>query len=138
MNRDILIKWIEECLKCEMGESLFIPTSTKHHSQELEKAFKKELKILAEIDAVKASQVVVLRTFQDRGYWVELKKTYGSPLVGFKKNKKGETVRMFLKDPDRTRRLLCMKEDGFSVEEIELAEGELTKKERRLLENGGS
>jgi len=132
MNREIVIRWLEEAQVLEPGESLFLPGETREHSRELVRLFKAELKIMAEIDPVAGNRVQVHNTIKDQRYWVELKRTYGNPLLGFKRDKDGNILRKILIDPDRKRRLMCMKEDGMTLAEAEAIEGELTDEEKEV------
>jgi len=132
MNREIIVQWLTEADKLQSGESLFLICDDRAGARALVRQFKSELRVLGEIDPVKASKLMVLTTIRDQMYWMELKKTFGNPLVGFKKDKEGKTIRVELEDPDRRRRLLCMKEDGLTIEEVEDLEGELSDEERGI------
>lgn len=132
MNRDIMLMWIDEVDGLKPGESIFLHCEDRDHSKTTVKQFKTELKLLSNIDPVKSSTIKAMTAIRDQRYWVELKKTFGSPLIGFKKDAEGKTIRIELTDPDRARRLQCMKEDGMTLEEVEGIEGELTNEERVL------
>ena len=132
MNRDIVIRWLTEAHNLKPDESIFLMCENRTDSKNMLKQFKQELKILSEIDPLKASKITVSTSIRDQRYWIEIKGTYGSPLVGFKKTAEG-TVRIRVEDPDRRRMLLCMKEDGFSLKEIEEEEGPLSGEEKEVL-----
>lgn len=132
MNREILIKWIDEALRLEPGESLFLHGETRDHCKALCRKFRNELKIIAELDPMKANKLMVVHTIKDGKYWVELKRIYGNPLVGFKKTKDGKVEKLSIDDPERRRRLLLMKEDGLSLDEVLEIEGELSEEEQAI------
>ena len=132
MNREIVVQWLNETDNLEPGESLFLICENREESRQMVRQFKTELKVLSHIDPVKASKITVTTAIRDQRYWMELKKTFGSPLIGFKKGKDGVTSRIELDDPDKRRRLLCMKEDGYSLEEVEDLEGELSNDEKKI------
>lgn len=132
MNRSILIRWIDEALKLEPGESLFLPGENRDHAKALTRKFRAELKIVAELDPVKANKLQVVHTIRDQRYWVELKRTFGNPLVGFLKTKDGNISKLTIDDPERHRRLLLMRQDGLSLEEVEDIEGELSPEEKTI------
>lgn len=130
MNRGILLQWIDQASELEANESVFLYSEGRDHSRKLVKQFQAELKILSSIDPIRASRLKVTSAIRDQMYWVEIKKIHGSPLVGFKKDKDGKTSRLEIADPDRERRLILMKEDGYTLEEVEEIEGELTNEEK--------
>lgn len=132
MNRGILIRWINEALSLEPGESLFLPGENREHAKGLVRKFRNELKIISELDPVKSNKLQVVHTIKDALYWVELKRTFGNPLVGFKKTKDGKVEKISIDDPERRRRLLLMKEDGLDLEEVEGIEGELSEEEKAI------
>lgn len=132
MNREVAIRWLDKIAAAQPGESIFLAVETRQHAKEVVKALKNELRILSEIDAVKANRIQISVTLRDQRYWVELQRTFGSPLVGFKKGPTGKLERIELEDPDRWRRLTLMKDDGFSLEDAEAIEGELTQLEKEI------
>lgn len=134
MNREIIIKWIHESLKLSPGESMFLPGENREHARMLTKKFKQELKVMAEIDPITSNKLQVSNTIRDQVYWVEIRRTFGNPLLGFKKLSDGSTVRVEMEDPDKRRRLLLMKEDGLSLKEVEVIEGLLTEDERSIFD----
>ena len=132
MNREIVVRWLEKIVAAEPGESIFLAVETRQHAKEVVKSFKNELKILAEVDAVKANKVQVIISMKDQRYWVELQRTFGSPLVGFKKSPGGKLERIELEDPERYRRLQLMQADGLTLEAVEDIEGELSEEEKEM------
>jgi hypothetical protein len=132
MNREIVVKWLDEISLSEPGESIFLATENRSHAKELIKLFKKEIRILFELDPIKANKIQVSITAKDQRFWLELQRTFGSPLVGFRKGADGKLKRIELADPERGRRLALMQEDGLTLEEVEEIEGELTDEERRM------
>ena len=132
MNRDIILQWLKKAESLGKGESIFLPCTGREASKKLAEKFKKELEYLTNISpATKTAKLQILYVIRDQRFWVEIRKIYGSPLIGFVKTERG-IQRVELEDPARTRRILCMKEDGFSLEEVEELEGELTDKEREV------
>jgi DNA-dependent RNA polymerase auxiliary subunit epsilon len=132
LNRNILLQWIEQASLLEPGESVFLHAESREHARKLVKQFQGEVKILSHIDPIRASRLKVMVAIRDQMYWVEIKKIHGSPLIGFKKDKDGKTIRVEISDPDRARRLQCMKEDGYTLEEVEDMEGELNDEEKEV------
>jgi hypothetical protein len=132
MNREIMLKWINIALEIEPGESIFLATENREHSKALVRSFKNELKILAEVDPVKANKISVNAAVKDGRYWTEIKKTFGSPLVGFKRGADGLTHRISIEDPERRRRLSLMQEDGMTLAEVEKLEDDLTAEEKEM------
>ena len=131
MNREIVLKWLEVVDSYKPGESLFLATENRDHSKLMVKQFKEELKILAELDPVKANKLAVATAVKDGKYWVEVKRTLGSPLVGFKKTSTG-VERTSIADPERRRRLVFMAEDGMTLAEVEETEDDLTEEEKEM------
>ena len=127
-----MISWINEALKLSPGESIFLPSETRDSAKTLVKNFKKELRVLAEVNPMRANQLLPSVAIKEGLYWIELKRIFGSPLVGFKKTANGNTVRVMLDDPEKKRRLFLMWQDGLSLEEVEGIEGELSEEERNL------
>ena len=134
MNREIVIKWIHESLKLSPGESMFLPGENREHARMLTKLFKQELKVMAEIDPITSNKLQVTNTIREQVYWVEIRRTFGNPLLGFKKLSNGSTVRVERENPDKRRRLFLMKEDGFTLEEAEEIEGVLSEEERSIFD----
>lgn len=133
MNRDIILKWIDEALKADPGEVVHLPVENKQHLKDLTKAFHKEIQVMAEISPAKASTLKLSRTMKDGFLWLQIEKISATPLVGFIKRRNGTTERINIGDPDRERRLKIMKEDGLTLEEIIDLEGDLTEDEAKFL-----
>jgi hypothetical protein len=125
--------WIDKASELDPGESVFLLADSRDHSRSLTKDFRKEIKILSQIDPVKASKLVARPAVREQKYWVEIAKEHGSPLIGFVKRNNGTVERIEISDPDRMRRLRMMKEDGFDLDNIEDIEGELSDDERNQL-----
>jgi len=133
VNREIILQWIKQASNLEKGDSVFLPCTSRETSKKLAEKFKRELEVLTAINPTKTAKLQVLSVIKDQRFWVEIRKIYGSPLVGFIKTASG-VQRVEIEDPDRQRRILCMKQDGFKLEEVEELEGELTDKEREIFE----
>ena len=131
MNREIILTWLDVVDSYKPGESLFLATENRDHSKLMAREFKKELKILAELDPVKANKVSVASAVKDGKYWVEIKRTLGSPLVGFKRTAQG-VERTSIDDPERKRRLFLMAQDGMTLAEVEETEDDLTLEEKEM------
>ena len=136
-TRDIIIKWIDEISSSEIGEKLFLPCENRSIQTETLLSLKREIKILADIEPVKAAQVNVKRYWKDGKLWVVIEKIPQSPLLAFKKNKDGEVKRITIEDlAAKKRRWKLMKLDGYSTEEIIKGESELTEEELAFLKGG--
>lgn len=131
MNREIVLQWLDVVDSYKPGESLFLATENRDHSKLMVKQFKEELKILAELDPVKANKISVSHAVKDGKYWVEIKRTLGSPLIGFKKTADG-VERTTIPDPERARRLMLMFQDGMSLAKVEETEDDLTPEEKEM------
>lgn len=137
MNRDILIRWIEEALAANTGEEMHLPVETRNDRKALAKALQKEVEILRRIDPVPASTLVISQRTKDAQLYVIIKKVMMTPLVGFLKRTDGTTERVEIShERDRWRRLKLMKDDGLSLKQIIDIEGDLTDEERQFIEGG--
>ena len=131
MNREIILQWLKKAESLGKGDSIFLPSTGREASKKLADKFRKELEALSAISPTKTAKLQILSVIRDQRFWVEIRKIYGSPLVGFVKTASG-VERVEIEDPGRKRRIICMKQDGFSLEEVEELEGELTEKEREI------
>lgn len=134
MNRDIILAWLEQVEHIEIGETIYIPTDSRKASNDIAKLFKKEIKLLSELDPVRGGRIFLATQARDGQWWITLTRVTTSPLIGFVKTKSGDIVRTTLEDPEKVRRLRLMREDGYTLEEIEEIEGKLTEEERRIVE----
>jgi len=118
----------------EVGEFMLFPANTRQDQKDKRKLFNRELKILHKVDPVAASQLQITQKFEDHRFWVVVTKVAFSPLIAFKKDKDGNVQRIIMEDDsEKLRRLSLMKQDGYSIEEIEEMEGGLTEEEREFL-----
>lgn len=132
--REILIQWLKEISEASAGEEIFLPTDNRQLQMETIVAVKRELRIMAEIDPVKAAQIRVSKVFRDGKLWVRLKKIPHSPLLGFKKGVDGVIERVNLEDLSaKRRRWKLMRLDGYSTEDIIESEDNLTEDEIAFL-----
>lgn len=137
MNRDLLIRWIEEALAQKTGEELHLPVETRQDRKMLQKALQKEIEILRRIDPVPASTLVLSPKTHQAQLYVVIKKVMMTPLVGFRKLQDGTTERIEIDHSrDRWRRLKLMKDDGLSLQQVIDIEGDLTEEERFFIEGG--
>ncbi|MCE7738498.1 MAG: hypothetical protein GPJ50_03875 [Candidatus Heimdallarchaeota archaeon] len=134
-NRRLAQQWLQTAVdELSKGEELLLPTNTKQDAKEKLRLFSKELRVLAKIDLISASELQIATRFKDHRFWLVIKKVAFSPLIAFKKRKSGEVKRILIDDPsERRRRLLLMKADGYTVSEIEEIERNLTEEELELL-----
>ena len=133
MKREIVVEWIEKAVALSLGEKISIPCETRQEAKEAVKTFKKELKILAEIDPLKSSKLFISMRAAESVWWLTINRVQPTSLVGFVTRSDGKTERVELGDPDKSRRILLMKQDGYSVQEIEDIEGELTDEEVNMI-----
>ncbi len=137
MNRDLLIRWLEEALQAKTGEELHLPVETRNDRKALVKALQKEVDILRKIDPVPASTLLIAEKTKDGKLYVIIRKIMMTPLVGFLKLQDGTTTRVEINHSrDRWRRLQLMKNDGLSLKQITDIEGDLTDEERYFIEGG--
>jgi hypothetical protein len=137
VNRDLLIRWLEEALQAQTGEELHLPVETRKDRKALLKALQKELETLRKIDPIPASTLVLSERTKDGKLYVIAKKVMMTPLVGFLKRQDGTTERIEIDHSrDRWRRLKLMKDDGLSLQQVEDIEGDLTEEEKQFIEGG--
>lgn len=137
MNRDVLIRWLEQALSVRTGEKLFLTVETKLDQKQLFKAITKEINILKEIDPERGWSLKPFKIFKDSRYWVGVEKVASAPMVGFVKKLDGTMHRVELgHDSQRLRRLKLMKQDGYKLAQIEEIEGPLSDEEKRFIEGG--
>lgn len=134
-NKELTQQWLQTAVdQLSKGEELLLPAKSKQDVREKLRLFSKELRTLTKIDLISASELQVATRFKDHRFWLVIKKVSFSPLIAFKKGKNGEVERILIEDSsERRRRLLLMKEDGFTLEEIQEVEENLTKEELELL-----
>lgn len=135
MQSRIAQKWLQSVVEgLSIGEELLLPALSNKDAKEKLSLFSKELRVLNKIDPTASSELQITTRFKDHRFWLVVKKVAYSPLIGFKKGKNGEVERVLINDSsERRRRLLLMREDGFTVEEIQEIEGDLNKEELMLL-----
>ena len=134
-NRRLIQQWLQSTVEeLKTGEELLLPAKNRQDAREKLVLFNSELRILNKVDPIAASGLQIVTRFKDHRFWLVVKKIAFSPLIAFKKGRSGEVERILIEDSsERRRKLLLMKEDGFTVEEMEEIEGELTEEELELL-----
>jgi hypothetical protein len=133
-TREITIKWIDEISKSELGDQLFLPCEDREIQTETLLALRREIKILSDIDPVRAAQIKVKRLWKDGKLWVILKKISQSPLLAFKKSGEGKIKRVNIEDTaQKKRRWKLMRLDGYSTEDIINSEDDLTEEDLMFL-----
>lgn len=135
MQLRIVQKWLQSVIdNLSTGEELLLPATSKRDVKEKLTLFSKELKVLSKIDPSSSSELQITTRFKDHRFWLVIKKIAYSPLIAFKKGENGEVKRILMEDSfERSRRLLLMKADGYTLEEIEGIEGELNQEDLELL-----
>lgn len=133
--REIVIRWLQKaCDELDTGERMLFPAESQQDQKDKKKLFLKELKVLAKVDPVAASQLQITHRFEDHRFWVIIKRIAFSPLIAFKKDKEGNVERITMEDDsEKLRRLSLMKEDGYSIEDIIEMEGGLSEEEIEFL-----
>ena len=133
--REIIIRWLQKAgEEMEAGEQMHFPADSRQDQKDKRKLFLKELKTLAKVDPVTASQLQIIARFEDHRFWIIVKKIAFSPFIAFKKDKNGNVERVTMEDSsEKLRRLTLMKSDGYSLEDIEEMEGGLSEEEREFL-----
>ena len=123
-QRKVLIQWLQKTLGAQVGEEYYLHVHARDEQKKLLKAFKDEIKILEKIDPIGASQLYVFPRYQDKRFWVGIRKVAVDLTVGFKKTADGSVIKETLEDnSDVLRRLSLMREDGMTWQEIEEMEG---------------
>ncbi len=138
-TREIIIKWLDEVSKSEIGDELFLPCEDREIQTETLLALRREVKILSEIDPVKAAQIKVKRLWKDGKLWVLMKKISQSPLLAFKKSGQGTIKRVNIEDTaQKKRRWKMMMLDGYSAKNIIEEEDDLTDEDLVFLKGGNN
>lgn len=135
MQPRIAQKWLQSVVEgLSTGEELLLPALSNKDAKEKLSLFSKELRVLSKIDPTASSELQITTRFKDHRFWLVVKKVAYSSLIGFKKGKNGEVERVLINDSfERRRRILLMKEDGFTIGEIQEIEGDLNEEELMLL-----
>lgn len=133
-TREITIKWLDEISTSQLGDELFLPCEDREIQTGTLLALRAEIKVLSQINPVKAAQIKVRRLWKDGKLWVSLKKISQSPLLAFKKSGEGAIKRVNIEDTaQKKRRWKLMKLDGYSVEDIINSEDDLTEEDLNFL-----
>lgn len=134
-SRRIANQWLQSVSEgLSSGEELLLPAKSKQDVREKQRLFLSELRVLAKVDPIAASELQLATRFKDHRFWLVIKKVSFSPLIAFKKGRDGEVERILMDDSsERRRRLLLMKKDGFTLRQIEEMAGELSQEELELL-----
>lgn len=135
-NKCVAQRWLQSVLDdLTAGEELLLPAKSKSDVKEMLKLFTKELRVLTAVNPI-ATELQITTRFKDHRFWLVLKKVVFSPFIAFKKGRNGEVERVLIDDssPEKRRRLLLMKKDGYTLEEIEEIEGSLSREDLILLE----
>jgi len=134
-TREIIVRWLQKANEeLETGEQMLFPADTKQDQKEKKKLFLRELRILAKVDPVAASQMRIVGKFEDHRFWIVVERVAFSPFIAFKKGKSGTVERVTMEDDsEKLRRLSLMREDGYTLEDIEEMEGGLTEEDREFL-----
>ena len=133
-EESIALKWLHQAIELKTGEEIMLPAESRSDLKERKRLLSQELKVLNKVDPVNASQLQIATRFKDHRYWIVLKKVAFSPLIAFKVGTDGQVERVVLEDNyEKLRRIRLMKDDGYSIEEIEEVEGELSKEEKEYL-----
>ena len=133
-NKCVAQRWLQSVLDdLVTGEELLLPAKSKPDVREMLKLFTRELRILTAIDS-SATELQISTRFKDHRFWLVLKKVAFSPFIAFKKGKNGEVERVLIDNSsEKRRRLFLMKKDGYTLEEIQEIEGNLSQEELILL-----
>ena len=134
-SRRLALKWLQSVVdELSKGEELLLPAKSKQDVREKLRLFSSELRVLTKVDPISASELQITTRFKDHRFWLVIKKVSFSPLIAFKKGKNGEVERVLIEDSsERRRKLLLMKVDGYTINEIKEIEGSLTEEELELL-----
>lgn len=134
-TQKIIMRWLQKIgSELKTGEQMLFPADSRQDQKDKKKLFLKELKALAKIDPVTASQLQVIVKFDDHRFWVVIKRIAFSPFIAFKKDRNEHVERVIMEDDsDKLRRLGLMREDGYTIEDIEKTEGPLSKEEKDFL-----
>lgn len=132
-NKYIAEQWLRSIVNLTVGEELLLPAKNKHNVREMLKTFNEELANLIATD-ITATEIQLNTRYKDHRFWLVIKKVAFSPFVAFKKGVNGKVKRVIMKDSsERKRRLLLMKKDGYTLEEIEEVEGSLGEEDLNIL-----
>ena len=134
-TQEITLRWLQKASgEMVVGEQMLFPADSRQDQKDKKKLFMRELKILAKVDPIAASQLQVTHKFEDHRFWIVVRKIAFSPFIAFKKDKEGNVIRVIMEDDsEKLRRLSLMRQDGYLLEDIEEMEGGLSKDEREFL-----
>ena len=93
MKREIISEWIEKAVSLDIADKISIPCETRQEAKDMVKLFKKELKILAEIDPLKATKVFIAMKAKESVWWLVINRVQPTSLVGFITTANGKTKR---------------------------------------------
>ena len=128
MKRDVIIDWLDLISQQEEGDKVYLVCNTRAGRTVLHNEFKKELKILNEIDTIQGSKIKLTIEAKDGKLWLVLERTGDTPLEGFIKQSGGKVKKVQLKDHERERRIKLMLIEGVHLETVTKLE-ELTPEE---------
>jgi len=133
-RKSLTIKYIKKSTAMDKGETLFLPCESKREQELLYKEVLQELRAMALIDPVSASELISNAVTRDGRLWVVIKRISASPTTVFLKKMDGTVERVDLdSDTERFRRLELMVRDGLSLSDIEELEGSLTEEEVKFV-----
>lgn len=136
MNRELVIKWLEQADKLSHGDALCLEAESKHAVKKLQKLFDEELKVLETIDPIQAGNLFTHIRCKETRWWLYVEKMSQDPLTGYIKRAEGAVERVELKyDPSRLRKIETMTRDGYLDTDIEEVFPDLTSSERSLIKN---
>ena len=126
--REIIIRWLDEASRMEVGDKLNLIASDKKEQTLLYDLVVKEVNIMKGIDPMAGSTLLPFKHFKSGRFWVGIEKIMSIPTLGFVRRANGKVERIQLTniDPERSRRLRLMCEDGLPLETIEQLEGPLS------------
>lgn len=126
--------WMEEALKLEPGEELFIPCDNKSQQISLKTRLYGARKQYASIEPVEAESITFSPVWRDGAPFLKIYKSKFKANLGFKKLKDGTIKEITIHaDKNRTMKIIKLLKEKVSGEEIEKIMGKLSTDEKNLI-----
>lgn len=126
--------WMEEALKLEPGEDLFIPCDTKSQQISLKTRLYGARKQYSLVDPVEAESITFSPVWRDGDPYIRIYKSKFKANLGFKKMKDGSIQEITVHaDKNRTMKILKMLKEDNDEKKIEKVMGKLSNEEKALI-----
>ncbi len=126
--------WMEESLKLEPGEELFIPCDNKSQQISLKTRLYGARKQYSDIDPIEAESITFSPVYRDGNPFIRIYKSKFKANLGFKKMPDGSIQEITVHaDKNRTLRILKMLKENSDEKKIQEVMGKLSDEEKALI-----